>query len=327
MTTNVDGRGTLDLPVGIETDVEGVRVRYFHSAIPRIYWSRGMQQALNRETRAFDLIHIHSVFLWPGIAASREARKAGIPYVISPRGMLVPELIAQKSRLSKNLWLRLTGRRDFGAASAIHFTSVLERQDAERLAVPIPHAFVIPNGIDAPEPPAVEREGALLLYLGRITRKKRIDLAIQSLRRVPSARLVIAGNDEEQLVPDLREIAARCGVAARVDFTGPVYGAAKWELLARATLFILQSDSENFGNAVLEALAMGTPVMLSSRVGVADEVVAFGAGVIGSERLEELLSDPVLRAEMGRRGQELVQERFSWKEVAARMENAYRCSI
>jgi glycosyltransferase involved in cell wall biosynthesis len=103
-----------------------------------------------------------------------------------------------------------------------------------------------------------------------------------------------------------------------------VYGDAKNELLAKATLFVLLSTSENFGNTVLEALAMETPVVLSEGVGLSEEVVAAGAGVVGAQHIMSLLADADRRAEMGRRGRALVETKFAWPRVAEQMESAYR---
>ena len=321
-TTNVDGDGTLDVPVNAPVDVDGVQVRYFASPQPRLYWSPEMRRAL-RDVRDFDVVHSHAIYLWPGVAAARAARKAGVPYVISPRGMLVPELIARKSRLAKTLWLRLVERRGFAHASAIHFTSQLEWEDAKRVGIPLPSPIVIPNGVDLPPRPDVPRLERTLVFLGRVNWKKGLDKVISQLATL-NAQLLVAGNDEENLTPGLRELAEKAG--ARVTFLGPVYGPAKDELLAKATLFVLLSTSENFGNAVLEALAMETPVVLSRGVGLADDVVSANAGVVGLDEVPALLDDPLRRAEMGRNGRALVASRFSWPRVAQEMEEAY-CSI
>jgi glycosyltransferase involved in cell wall biosynthesis len=237
--------------------------------------------------------------------------------------MLVPELIRQKSRVMKTLWLQLMERRGFAQASAIHFTSQLEWDDAKRVGIPLPSPVVIPNGVQCPPRPDVPREERSLVFLGRINWKKGLERVIKALPGI-NARLLVAGNDEENLTPKLRELASRVG--AEVKFLGPVYGTSKDELLARATLFVLMSVSENFGNSVLEALAMETPVVLSHGVGLADEVVAAGAGVVGLEEVPALLDDPGRCAEMGRRGRALVESRFSWSRVADEMEEAY-CSI
>ena len=321
-TTNVDGDATLDVPTDRAVDLDGVQVRYFPSPFPRLYWSPEMRRAL-RDVRAYDVVHIHAVYLWPGVAAARAASRARVPYVISPRGMLVPELIRQKSRAMKTLWLRLLERRGFAHASAIHFTSQLEWDDAARVGIPLPSPEVIPNGVELPPRPGVPRDARTLVFLGRVNWKKGLERAIEALPQL-NARLVVAGNDEENLTPQLRALAS--SVNANVDFVGPVYGAAKDALLARATLFVLLSDSENFGNAVLEALAMETPAVLSAGVGLAQDVASAGAGVIGLDAVPALLDDAGARAEMGRRGRALVESRFAWPIVAQQMENLY-CSI
>ncbi len=322
-TTNVDGSETLDVPESVPVGMDGVRVRYFPSPFRRLYWSPAMRKALDAEAGNYDVVHIHAVYLWTGIAAARAARKAGVPYVISPRGMLVPELIRRKSRIVKTLWLRLAERRGFAHAAGIHFTSELEGREAARIGLPLPAPFVVPNGIEVEPRPAVPRDEATLLFLGRVSWKKGLDRVITALPSLPSVRFAIAGNDDEELTPRLRELAKQHGVEGRVDFLGPVYGPAKNELLARATLFVLLSTSENFGNAVLEALAMETPVVLSGDVGLADEVVQAGAGIIGLDGVADLLRDQPRRDQMGRNGRILVESRFAWPRVAQEMEAAY----
>jgi glycosyltransferase involved in cell wall biosynthesis len=322
-TTNVDGAGTLDVPLGIAVGMDGVGIRYFPSPFPRLYWSPAMRAAFAESIDRYDVVHSHAVYLWPGVAAAAAARRAGVPFVISPRGMLVPELIRRKSRVTKTLWLRLLERRAFARASAIHFTSQLEWEEAKRVGLPLPAPFVVSNGIDLVARPNVPRDERTLLFLGRVNWKKGLDSVIEILPRLPGARFVVAGNDEENLTPRLRDLALRLGVADRVEFTGPVYGQAKNELMASATLFVLASRSENFGNSVLEALMMETPVVLSGEVGLASDVVRAGAGAVGLDQIDALLGDHVRREGMGRRGRELVESRFTWPRVAEEMERAY----
>jgi glycosyltransferase involved in cell wall biosynthesis len=326
-TTNVDGNGVLAVPTGTPVPLDGVCVAYYPSPFPRLYWSPKMQTALSKTIGRYDLVHVHAVYLWPGVAAAATARRAGVPYVISPRGMLVPELIRRKSRWMKTAWLTLVERRGFASAAAIHFTSRLEWDDAARVGLPLPSPFVVPNGIDIEARPDIPRDDRTLVFLGRVNWKKGLEAVIEALPRLDGVRFLVVGNDDEDLQPRLRALADRLGVGGRVEFAGPVYGPAKNEILARATLFVLLSRSENFGNAVLEALAMETPVVLSSEVGLADEVCRAGAGAIGINAIATLLDDPARRAEMGRRGRVLVESGFGWPQIAAQMEEAYRCSI
>jgi len=325
-TTNVDGDGVLDVPLREPVLLDGVRVHYFESSLNRLYWSPQMRRALAASTGSYDLVHVHAIYLWPGYAAARAAAAANVPYVISPRGMLVPELIERKSRFVKRAWLATIERRNFARAAAIHFTSALEHQDAARTSMPLPSPIVVPNGIDLEPRPDTPRDERTLVFLGRINWKKGLDRAIELLPHL-DARLIIAGNDEENLTPRLRELAQRLGVAGRIEFRGPVYGDAKWALLAQATLFVLLSQSENFGNAVLEALMMETPAVLSPSVGLAEDVVRADAGITDLDALPTLLADRSRRETMGRNGRALVEAKYTWTRVAEEMEEAYRCSI
>lgn len=323
-TTNVNGDGVSDVPIGTAVDLDGVKVHYFASPIPRLYWSPSMRSALAKSMRDFDVAHLHSVFLEPTRVAARAAAAAKVPYAIAPRGMLVRELIDEKSTLVKKTWLRLFERKNFANASAIHFTSKREWDDAKEIGLPLPSPFIVPNGIDLPPLRETARDDNAILFLGRVNWKKGIDLLIESLAFLPEMHLIVAGNDEERYVPRLRELAERIGVGARVEFRDPVSGDAKEELLAGVRVLALPSISENFGNVVVEAMAQATPVIVTPGVGVADDVQRAKAGLV-VERNARAVADAVkdVRAEMGERGRRLAEETFTWPRVAEEMEAQY----
>jgi glycosyltransferase involved in cell wall biosynthesis len=144
------------------------------------------------------------------------------------------------------------------------------------------------------------------------------------------ARLIIAGNDEAHYIPKLKVLCTQLGVLDRVRFIGPVEGAEKWRLYRQASVFVLPSLSENFANTVLEAMAMECPVVVTPEVGLADVVerhktgiVSVGAPVSLASAIGEILSEPEMAREMGRKGRTVVAELFSWKDIAATMEGAY----
>ena len=139
-----------------------------------------------------------------------------------------------------------------------------------------------------------------VLFLGRINWKKGLDRLLAAFARVDDARLVIAGNDEEQYRPALEERARQLGLADRVTFTGPVHGAGKAALLTGAQLLVLPSYSENFGNVVLEAMAAGRPVVVTPEVGLAPVVTSTGAGLVADGGPER--SEPRDRDAAGRSG-------------------------
>ena len=336
-TTNVDGDRDSDVPLGVPVTLDGVHIHYFPSPSAalaglgrRIYRSPDMRAALAERIHSYDLLHLHSVFLWPTYAAARAAESARIPYVVSPRGMLVSELIRRKSPLVKRAWIRLIERHTFRRASATHFTAQREWDDARLISIPLPAPFIVPNGIDLPLPSQAARLDDTLLVLGRVNWKKGLDRLLDAIKLVPAAKVIIAGNDEEELLPKLREQAERNGIAGRVDFRGPVSGEAKEQLLRTSTALVLPSLSENFGNVVLEAMAVEMPVIVTPEVGLAADVAHSGAGIVSSGQpaelaaaIQNLLRDREARADMGQRGRELVQSRFTWERVAAQMEEHY----
>jgi glycosyltransferase involved in cell wall biosynthesis len=342
-TTNVDGAGESDVPIGIPVLKDGVNVRYFRSSIlRRLYFSPGMAHALEAECDSFDLMHLHSVYLWPTAMAARMARRRNVPYLISPRGMLVKELIVRKSTWLKSAWISLIERRNLECAAGIHVTSSAEARELRRFGFALPAIYEVPNGVAAEsEPDEVDtlpektvellaRGRPVVLFLGRINWKKGLDRLIAAMSQLPEADLLIAGNDEEQYTAELMALAAQKGVQNQVFFLGPVYGLAKKELYRRATLFALPSYSENFGNTVLEAMVEGCPVVVTPEVGARSIVEESGGGLVTigepallGDAIRRLIVDTALRADMSRRGKEMMKAKYSWSAVAESMCDAY----
>jgi glycosyltransferase involved in cell wall biosynthesis len=335
-TTNVDGEGRLDVPLGEPVLRDGVRVLYFDVPwLARLYFSPALLSWLRAEAGGFDIVHTHSIYLWPNVAATWCARRAGVPYVVSPRGMLVGDLIRRKSRFVKTAWIQLIERRELAAAGAIHATSTLEVDEAKRLGLPLPAFACIPNGVTAPgvaaPAPRFDRlPRPYALFLGRINWKKGLDRLLEAWKTVPGLHLVIAGNDDEGYQAQLESRVQTLGLEECVSFVGPVDDRDKWALYAGASLFLLPSYSENFANVVLEAMAMGCPVIVTPEVGLASVVAETGAGAVSSgdplqlsATIRELFGDAPRRAAMGLRGAAAARERFSWEGVAAQMEAAY----
>src|SRR5262245_41821127 len=97
-TTNVDGPNNSDVKLGQPVERDGVCVWYYATNLGRrLYRSLEMGRALRSNLKGFDIVHLHSVFLWPTSAAAQVARNAHVPYILAPRGMLVKELIRRKS--------------------------------------------------------------------------------------------------------------------------------------------------------------------------------------------------------------------------------------
>jgi len=338
-TTNVDGDSQLDVPLDQPVVLDGVNVHYFSvPALRRLWWSPTLERRLRDSISGFDVVHVHAVFLLPMRAAARAAARAGVPYVIAPRGMLIRDVIKRKNRWIKTAWINLVERTTLAQAAAVHVTAEIESTELRELGLQSQRVVWLPNGVDWPAAYAGLERGPFahlperyVLFLSRISWKKGLDRLIAAWRWVPDIPLVIAGNDDESYRPRLEELAKSAGVADRVIFLGPVSDAHKWALYARAQLFVLPSYSENFGNVVAEAMAMGCPAVVTAEVGIAPLLESSGAGIVASGEPREfaaaiarLLADPPLRHEMGRRGIEAARARLSWSGVAAEAERLYR---
>jgi glycosyltransferase involved in cell wall biosynthesis len=298
--------------------------------------------------RTSEVVHVHSIFTYPVHLALREALAAGVPVVLRPCGQLHPYSLG-RSRWQKQVYLAFWGRMVRRACSAWHFTSEQEANaswpgdDSPR--------FVVPNGIE-PGDYDVEREQArdwagrflpglqgapYVLFLGRLHAKKRLDLLIEAfLAGAPRAfRLVIAGPDEGGLWPGLQARYLRdTDAAGRVLRLGMVTGREKPLLLAAASLFALPSEHENFGVAALEALAAGSPVLLSPNVDLAEAVLAAEVGYTApltvaawSEQLASILADAEAPGRMAVRARHWVAENYGWSRITEELIERYRWVI
>jgi glycosyltransferase involved in cell wall biosynthesis len=341
-TTTANGDGELPASPPQGDNYEGVRVRYFPLAFPRrLFGARRMDAALGGLGERYDLVHVHGLWNVPEWKASRRARRARVPYVISPRGMLEAGALARHAA-AKRLGYRLVERRNLVGAALLHASSVPEAAAIEqrRLGVPI---AVVPNGVEGPDgiPPArgefrqrygVPPGAPLVAFIGRIHPIKRLDLLAAAFDRVltgrPDAHLVVAGPDEVGHRRALAPHFARAG--ERAHFTGELGESEKWSLLADADVLALCSDSESFGLSVLEALAAGVPVV-ATRTCPWEDVERTGAGFwvpqdprAMAEALGRILDEPAAARAMGERGRELARSRYSWESIGRAMAEQYR---
>jgi glycosyltransferase involved in cell wall biosynthesis len=343
VTTSVDGPRDSDVPHRRPVDVDGVQVHYFSSRwLRRIYCSVDLAEALSSMTVNFDVVHLHSVFLFPTWAGARSAVQARVPYVLSPRGMLDRELIAQRSTATKRAWIYFIERRNLAQAARIHLTSAEERRALQDLGLALAPTSVIPNGVEVPvsfspddvsaDVRALLAEGFDILSFGRISWKKGLDRLIRAVADLPHATALIAGNDDEGFADKLRSLAAQSGVGDRVRFLPrQISGADKEALFSAARLFALPSVSENFGNVVVEAMIRAVPVVVTDRVGAAEIVEASGGGLvarIGEDDFTSVLASVLQSneriASMSAAGANYARERLTWPGIARRFEELYQ---
>ena len=344
-TTNAEGEGCLDVPLGRPIDVRGVGVTYFPIDGGHYYkFSRSMAAALRANVPRYDVVEINSLYQFPSTIAAHYCRKYGVPYVLRPHGTLDPYLY-RRHPLRKRVYEVLVERRNLANAAAVHFTTAEEMELAKATGFGL-KGVIVPLGV-VPEKPGGEeaaeefrvkwpqtRGKRMVLFLGRLNFKKGLDLLARALGEVCRQRddvhLFIAGPDDEGYGTQVRRWLEDEAVLGRATFSGMILGREKAAALAAADVFVLPSYSENFGIAVVEALAAGLPVVISNRVNIWREVALAGAGIVINcdvaeltRALLEVLDNRAMRQEMGEAGRRLAREKFSWQTAGDQLVRLY----
>lgn len=313
-------------------------------------YSRSLADGIRAAAVESDLVHLHTVWTYPTLRAAWVCRKLGVPYVVMPHGMLDPNSVRRK-RVKKWLYAKFVEGPNLRRAAGLVYTHAEEERLARQTVVGLPRGWIVPLAAD--EPPDVERRvlaeeffaqhsdlagRKVILFLGRLHPKKGLDLLIPAFaelsRRESDVQLVLVGPGDANYVAGLQAEAAKRGIAERVAFLGPLAGRVKWAAYAAATVFALPSYQENFAITVVEAMSVGTPVLLSPHVNIYQEVKEADAGIISSLDMSEIadnLAKIVGNAEyanwLGCNGRSLVQRTYNWNRTADAAEFAYRCAL
>jgi len=337
VTTDADGAGRLDVPINETTTFAGMRVRFFPCQFSeRLKYSGPLGAWVRAHVTEFAAVHVHAVFSHASIAAGRASRRAGMPYVVRPLGSIDPwSLSHHPGRKRALMWLG--ARALLSGASRMHYTADEEQRRAEGALPWLPPGVVIPLGIDealfADTSMNDSRWQGPAVVLARLDPKKGIDLAIRAFHqlagRVPDRRLVIAGDGDVSYVRELRALASDGPGADRIDFCGWVEGADRARVLGRASVFVLPSAQENFGLSIVEAMAMGTPVLVTRTVDLAARIAEERAGWVVNRSVEsvadalsECLSNPSECRVRGARARRLA-ENYRWRHVGAQLKMLY----
>jgi glycosyltransferase involved in cell wall biosynthesis len=330
-------------PFGMRREENGVQAIYLPTWLK--YRATSWNPAVKRYCRArlqnFDVVHIFGLYdlLGPKVAAACRARH--LAYIVEPIGMFVPIV---RNLLMKRMYRAVFGRSLFGGASAVIATS---EQEADQLAAGgiLREKIVMRrNGVEAPAKfperggfratQGIAPEAKVILFLGRLSEKKSPDLLLQAFAALPaqmegsSLHLVFVGPDENGMRSRLEQMSGKLGLGPRVHFCGPLYGKSKWGAYRDADIFVLPSQNENFGNSAAEAVAAGTPVIVTRQCGIAP-LLADVAGLAVthevaavSQALTRVLSDRELHARLAA-GCRVVASQLGWEEPIRQMEELY----
>ena len=276
-----------------------------------------------------DVVHVHGLLNWYSSSAARTTLSAGRPLVLGPFGTLSRYTFTHRRRLLKRLYFAAIDAPSVRRAHAMHFTTEAERDEAAWHGIDFTgRAHVVPPPWRAPAPVVHPHLGETVLFLGRLHPKKGVDVLLDAWPRVrasrEAARLVVAGSGDQRFERQM----------PGVEFVGFVSGQAKTDCLRTADVFVLPSHNENFGIAVLEAIAAGVPAVVSPGVQLAPWVAERRLGMIAdrepaalAQAILDVLGDAELRSRVARCGAEAVVTDFGMPRVAPALLAMYRSAI
>lgn len=316
-----------------------------------------------RETiRGFSLVHIHGLWDLRLHKVAAACRREGIKYIVAPRGMLEPWSLKQKW-LKKRIARLVYQDRDLRGAAALHATAESEAEQFRRLGFKNP-VIVSPNGVNVPNFDVGSKQSTLELQLGtrtnadvrralfvsRMHPKKGVLELVEGWEKIFNAEMqrgrdgcgwvcelvyTVSGDLEREYEARVKARVKELGMQDQFIFTGALNDDEKWKAYARASLFVLPTYSENFGIVVAEALWAGVPVITTKgtpwheletcRAGWwIDLPPTASLGRALSEAMGKSMED---LAEMGRRGRQLVEEKYTWPAVVKPIIKGYNSAV
>lgn len=343
-TTDSGKDRRLAVPVNQPVEVGGVTVYYFKTDFfLKFAYSRSLGEACRRLIKNFDLVHLTAFWCYPGIPAGVAARSQRMPYLVSIHGTLRKAALQHKA-WKKWLYFWAVEKRNVRGAAAIHYTTAMERELDGFHRFPA-SSFIVPNGLEVKEfqelPDKIAARATfglcprtqVVTFLGRLHPIKNLDLLIKGISEISLKKkgvvLLLAGPDAGA-ESSLRRLAQSSGHNSRIRFLGPVGAEDRRKLMAASDMVALVSSNENFGNAAVEAMLAGVPVLVSEHVGISREVQADGAGLVVPLKVEaiaqgltQMLSDPDRLKAMGRAAAASARRRYDIDTVARQMATAY----
>ena len=280
------------------------------------------------KSEKFNLIQIQSMWDLPYHKVMVEARRLGIPYIATPRGMLEPWSLSQKKWKKKLAWW-LYQRNDVQKSVCVFTTAKMEADHVGNLGITTRKA-VIPNGIETDSYPcktSIDVVNKQVLFLSRVHVKKGIEILFDAWKRIHSEfadwQLFVVGNGEDEYIQSLENRLERLGLKDSIRILPPVFGNDKTRIYQESALFCLPSFSENFGLVIAEAMSCGTPVITTTNcpwdiLNETNTGWCIDLSVDNLERAfrEALSMSPAELYDMGQRAGKLIRDNFDYRSVA-----------
>lgn len=305
------------------------------------YINRNIFGAMKREWQEIlndvkpNIVHVNCCWTPQCAWVQKWSQALNYKVVLTPHGMLEPWIIKRNYWTKKLPALLLYQKKAICKADYIHATADSEKEHILQLGYN-DKVEVIPNAVNVEsiEMKASWKETKNILFLSRIHEKKGINFLIEAVhilkKELEGYKIIIAGEGEPAYIATLKQMAVELGVEECVVFVGGVYGEDKWKLFREADVFVLPTFSENFGIAIAEALASGTPVITTNGAPWEDLIkyncgwsTEIGTAATVNAIKEFLILDEAALERMGRNGRKLIEEKFSINAMAEKMMKLY----
>jgi glycosyltransferase involved in cell wall biosynthesis len=335
-TTTANGTTELPLHNKIPAIVNGVQVFYFKRITKdHTHFSPELLINLWKNAKKFDAIHIHSWWNLVAVFATLVCWLKGIKPILAPRGMLSTYSFTHENSIKKQLIHIFLGKFLL-SKTTLHATASQELQEGKQL-IPDWQGFVLPNILQLPtnhitKTKTTVTQNFTILFLSRIDKKKGIEILLEALQKTTfSFHLHITGSGEASYLEQLKNLAEKYQLTNKITWHGRIEGNLRYDLYANADVFVLPSYNENFANVVIEALSVGTPVIVSKYVGLADyvkqhqlgEVIDLSAAELQTA-LENLYKNTTLRQKIRQTAPQQIQTDFSAENLTVAYTKIYQ---
>lgn len=340
--------------IGLRNDIiDGVRISYYRNLSNYLAWHKkkffpaGFRGAVKKHIRDFDIVHISSVRNYLNLVSYHYLKKNGIPYAVDAHGSL-PVATKSLSGAAKYFDKIFTGRfvddaallfaqTDHEASMYSRFTD--KKAEILPLAVSLGEFENLPLKGEFRRRYGVKSDEKIITFLGRINRGKGLDLLIKIysklLQGISCLKLVIAGRDDGYL-DRVRDTVENAGLSDKIILTGAMYGEQKMELYVDSDLFLFTPVYwEETSVASLEAMACGTPAVVTRQADI-PYLEEYEAGYVVNaddditdicNKISYIIDDSSRLEQYSGNARRLIEERFSIKEMAARIEKLFMKAV
>lgn len=331
-----------DKALTIDPESEPYRVHLSHGAEQSWRCARNVNRTIRDWAGEFDVIHIHSVWNLIATAAAAAARRARVPYVLAPMGMLSETCLRQSNFAAKRAYAIVRERRTVEHAARLHLGSEPELATLIEGWFRYPRHFIARNGVNVPanlRPGSFRKrfpklhDRKIMLFFGRLHAIKGLDLQLQTFALLkakhPDLVWLLVGPDGGEWSRLSKSIEAS-GLSDDVCWLGALNGEERFEALLDCDVLVHTSHYENQTMTINEALAVGVPLVITESVNY-PEVEKFGAGYVVrrdptevAAKIDAILENPQASAKMREAGRAFAAAELAWSGVAMIVLQAYQ---